>query len=190
MHFVLISLLVLLVIYHVSEYVIHKHFHPNSTNLDSFLITKGYLLALTVGIVEYFLECIKFYDFKNSAKNPMIYIGIVMISLGLFFRFSAMLHAGANFTHQISTSKLPEHKLVTDGVYKYVRHPSYLGFYLFAVGTQIYISNVVSPIGFAVVLWIFFNDRIVYEEAYLIDFFDKDYKEYRRKTKTWIPFIE
>ena len=190
MDFIIISFFVLLFFYHITEYAIHKHFHPKSTDVDSFLITKGYLCALAFGVVEYLLENWKHSEFKHDPSNPMIYIGVVFIAVGLFFRFSAMIHAGVSFSHRIAEYKKTEHKLVTDGVYKYVRHPSYLGYYLFAIGTQIYLSNIVSPILFAVVLWLFFNDRIPYEENLLIEFFGNDYIVYREKTRTWLPFIE
>ena len=83
-----------------------------------------------------------------------------------------------------------EQKLVTDGIYRYIRHPSYLGFYIFAIGTQVFLSNIFTPIAFAGVLWYFFNDRIQYEEFYLIQFFGEKYIQYRNKTPTYLPFIK
>lgn len=40
------------------------------------------------------------------------------------------------------------------------RHPSYFGFFYWAMGTQIALANPVSTLVFAIVLWRFFNRRI------------------------------
>ena len=179
MDLILISLFVLLIIYHIAEYVIQKIVHPDSTDARSFLITKEYLIAFSCGVIEYLLENIKFHEFKHSATNPMIYVGVISITVGLIIRFTAIIHCGKSFTHQISRVHKKEQKLVTDGIYRYIRHPSYLGFYIFAIGTQVFLSNIFTPIAFAGVLWYFFNDRIKYEEAYLVEFFGMDYIRYR-----------
>lgn len=189
MDFILLSLVSLLVCYHIAEYIVHKTIHPEITDKRSFLITWQYLIAFFVGIIEYLLECIYFYDFKHSWTNPMIWIGVLLIVVGLDFRFGAMIHAGKSFTHQISRIKRSDHRLVTDGIYKYIRHPGYLGFLLFAIGTQVYLSNVISPIAFAITLWIFFYYRIIDEEHLLLSFFGEEYAQYRSKTPTYIPFI-
>lgn len=65
--------------------------------------------------------------------------------------------------------------LVTHGVYSFSRHPGYFGFFWWALGTQILLSNPVSLLLFSVVLWRFFNERISAEETYLIRFFGDDY---------------
>jgi protein-S-isoprenylcysteine O-methyltransferase len=86
--------------------------------------------------------------------------------------------AGRNFNHQIQTRKDEKHKLVTDGVYQISRHPSYLGWYLWAVGTQIFMLSAISTVLFIGSSWLFFNNRIPMEEKYLLRFFGEEYKEY------------
>jgi protein-S-isoprenylcysteine O-methyltransferase len=80
--------------------------------------------------------------------------------------------------------------LITQGIYHWIRHPGYLGFYVFAVGTQIALKNAFAVVVYIVVLWRFFHDRIVWEEGCLVDMFGADYRRYRGNTPTWIPFIE
>lgn len=50
--------------------------------------------------------------------------------------------------------------LVKTGLYSLVRHPSYTGFFVWAVGTQILLANPVSTVVFVGVLWRFFQQRI------------------------------
>jgi len=41
-----------------------------------------------------------------------------------------------------------------------MRHPSYAGFFAWALGTQILLGNPIGTVVFAVVLWRFFSQRI------------------------------
>lgn len=50
----------------------------------------------------------------------------------------------------------------------FARHPSYLGFFYWALGTQIMLANPVSIVVFAVVLWRFFKYRIEREYRFSV----------------------
>jgi protein-S-isoprenylcysteine O-methyltransferase len=73
-----------------------------------------------------------------------------------------MTHAASNFNHHIQTEKSPTHMLVTSGVYSLVRHPSYFGFFWWALGLQVFLANPFSTAVFIWVLWRFFSRRIKY----------------------------
>ncbi|OHS93303.1 hypothetical protein TRFO_11930 [Tritrichomonas foetus] len=185
----LLSLIFVLTTYSCAEYIIHKIHHPDTTEVNSFLITKDYLIAYTCGVVEYLIERY-FWPSKSDPHSIMIYIGYALIAVGLYIRFAAIITAGKSFTHLVQLRKTKDHVLITHGIYKYIRHPGYLGFLIFAVGTQIMLKNFFSVIGFYIVLWNFFNRRIAYEERGLIDMFGQEYRDYRDRTPTWIPFIK
>jgi len=155
---------------------------------ESFLITREYLIAFFVGLAEYFIEIYCWPD-KVSPTSAIVWLGLILTIIGLVIRFAAIIHAKQSFTHEIQENKREEHKLITDGIYKYIRHPGYLGFYIFAVGTQVFLKNPISIIIYAGVLWYFFYDRIDYEQKRLIRFFGKDYENYMAKTPTYFPFI-
>jgi len=50
--------------------------------------------------------------------------------------------------------------------------------------------NPVCAVGYLLVSWRFFNDRITEEEYYLIHFFGDQYREYQEKVHSGIPFVE
>jgi protein-S-isoprenylcysteine O-methyltransferase len=104
-------------------------------------------------------------------------------------RSVAMIHAGRSFNHLVQNRRREDHVLVTSGVYGVLRHPSYFGFFWWALGTQMVMGNVFSFVGYAVVLWRFFSSRIRHEEAYLVAFFGGEYVDYRRRVRTRIPFV-
>jgi hypothetical protein len=63
-----------------------------------------------------------------------------------------------NKDHQIETVKTNKHVLVTNGIYKIFRHPSYFGWFVYTVSLQLMMSNFISTILFTYVSWRFFDD--------------------------------
>lgn len=72
---------------------------------------------------------------------------------------------------------------------RFIRHPGYAGWFLWAVGTQVMLANPVCTVAFTCVVWSFFKSRITAEEWYLVRFFGNAYIQYRQQTATFIPFI-
>jgi protein-S-isoprenylcysteine O-methyltransferase len=50
--------------------------------------------------------------------------------------------------------------MLVNPVFSLFRHPSYAGFFYWALGTQMVLQNPLSFILFAFILWRFFNSRI------------------------------
>ncbi|KAH6668862.1 S-isoprenylcysteine O-methyltransferase [Halenospora varia] len=123
--------------------------------------------------------------------HPLLLLtGLLLIIIGQSTRTLAMLHAGSNFSHIVSHTKKSSHELVTTGIYSILRHPSYFGFFWWGIGTQLVCGNVVCLMGYAVVLWRFFERRIGGEEELLVGFFGEEYVKFRERTRVGIPFIK
>lgn len=81
----------------------------------------------------------------------------------------------------------PEHKLVTTGPYRFVRHPMYTSYLLLFIGAFLVSANwVIGASGTAVIATLM-TVRLKREEALLIDRFGPEYQEYRRTTGMFIP---
>ncbi len=87
-------------------------------------------------------------------------LGIAMLIVGQATRTMAMVQAGSNFNHLVQMKRKQGHELVTDGIYAWLRHPSYFGFWWWGLGTQVVLGNWVCLVGYVVVLWRFFSGRI------------------------------
>ena len=166
-------------------------FSPTThTSHSALLLSSQYLIAIAFSVLEFFIELMLFPEMKSATNWTVFMMGIVLVIIGEVIRKAGMITAGVSFTHRIQTLKRPSHQLITHGIYKYVRHPAYLGWLLWAPATQIILLN---PVSFGIFLnwaWLFFKHRIEYEEQFLIEFFGQRYIEYRNQTWTWIPFVK
>jgi protein-S-isoprenylcysteine O-methyltransferase len=73
---------------------------------------------------------------------------------------------------------------------RYIRHPAYLGWYVWTIGTQIMVLNPICLILFIVVAFFFFKDRIECEDNALTMFFKEEFIMYKKKTWSGIPLIK
>nr|PIL96345.1 isoprenylcysteine carboxyl methyltransferase (icmt) family protein [Toxoplasma gondii COUG] len=127
----------------------------------------------------------------DSLASLLSLLGLLLACGGLLLRLCAFATAGRNFTHQIATTRRPSHALVTRGVYGVYRHPAYTGWFYWAVGSQVAIGNVVCMLLFAAVSFVFFRDRILYEEQLLETMFPGTYCAYRAATpRLGIPLLQ
>jgi protein-S-isoprenylcysteine O-methyltransferase Ste14 len=97
----------------------------------------------------------------------------------------------AGFNSIFRTAKLQivkDQKMLTDGIYKHIRHPLYLGEILRNLGIAVFFASVY---GFLIILLssFFLLVRIEIEEKMLILAFGKNYMQYKKKTKKIFPFL-
>lgn len=188
--------IIALSLFHFLEFYVTAKVNPGKVNSDSFLLNNGigYLGAHMFGVLECLVESIFFPNMKKISNSWvaifLTIIGVILILLGQLSRSMAMYQAGKSFSHILKTEKLDDHTLVTTGIYGYLRHPSYFGFFWWAIGTQLLLLNPIALIVFVGVLWSFFNKRILIEEKYLIQFFGEQYINYKKRVKVWIPLID
>ncbi len=107
-------------------------------------------------------------------------IGIVCV-FGIYWLFSSI---GSGITPTSATRS--EHKLVTKGIYKYIRHPLYtfgsslfIAFGMMADNWLIALLGVLAFIGMAI--------RTPKEEANLIEKFGDEYRDYMKRTGRFLP---
>ena len=178
-----------LLAFHLSEFALAFHYNPRELGWRSFLLSKPYAVAMGAAALEFHLEWRFFAERKEAAVATTFYAGVVMCLFGDWLRKVSICTAGTAFTHLIQTRRRPTHFLVTTGAYAYVRHPGYLGWFAWALGTQVMLGNPVCFVAFVVVTWLYFKRRITVEELYLRRMFS-EYEDYARRVPTWIPGIK
>ncbi|XP_020898865.1 protein-S-isoprenylcysteine O-methyltransferase-like [Exaiptasia diaphana] len=176
--------------FHFSEYIIMAIYNPKTLSIDSFLLNHSleYKMAAVASWIEFGIE---YYFFPNLKSYVFIsYVGALLLIGGEITRKVAMITAQSNFTHLVQFHKKEGHVLVTTGIYSLFRHPSYVGWFYWSIGTQLTLCNPVCLFGYAVASWRFFKERIEYEEITLLNFFQYEYIDYQKKVGTGLPFIK
>lgn len=176
--------------FHLLEFVVTAYWNPIHLQSDSFLLQNGfeYVAAHIFGVLEYMLECA---STRPAWKHTQFIqcVGLALILTGQLLRSFAMIHASTNFSHALAYTKREDHTLVTTGVYALARHPSYAGFFWWALGTQIFLGNPIATVGFAVLLTRFFAHRIQIEEHTLRAFFGEAYRAYEVRVPRGVPLV-
>jgi len=151
----------LLSFFHFIEYWITAEYNTRRAKVEAFILSSNgiaYNIAHVSAMVEGLLELYFAPSWKKHTSVTLL--GLALVVLGQVVRTLAMKHAGSNFCHQVLSRKEEGHVLVKGGIYSCLRHPSYFGYFWWAIGTQLMLGNPVCTLGFAGFLWKFFSARI------------------------------
>ncbi len=79
-------------------------------------------------------------------------------------------------------------QLVTDGLYRWMRHPQYTGIFLFTFGWLLHWPSVITLVLWPVLVG-FYTWLALYEERQVREEFGAAYEEYARRTRRFVPFV-
>lgn len=113
---------------------------------------------------------------------PIFVIGIVFIALGVVIWYSA------NFQSKLDEN-IKNNKLITTGIYAYVRNPIYSAFLMICTGALL-LSNNVWLLILPIIYWAFLTILMKFtEEKWLKNLYGSEYIEYCKKVNRCIPFF-
>jgi protein-S-isoprenylcysteine O-methyltransferase Ste14 len=159
-----------------------KVIETRRTGLEVFLITA----VLVSGIMLPVLAFMPWLEFANYPLTlPSFILGCVTLILGLWVFHLSHKHLGRNFSHTLEVRE--DHSLITNGVYKYVRHPMYSALFLLGVAQACLLSNWIAGPAMLVAFFLMFAFRIGPEERMMLDRFGAQYEAYRQQTRRVIP---
>ncbi len=115
------------------------------------------------------------------------WFGLLIILAGIAVRWWALAVLGKYFT--VDVSLRDDHKMVTAGPYRRVRHPLYAGSLLSFLGLGLIFQNPLATMVIVVPMFMAFSYRIKIEERALIDRFGDEYLHYRQTTNSLLPGI-
>lgn len=114
-------------------------------------------------------------------------IGLMLVLCGLIIRWVAILTLKRQFTVDVAITK--GHRIVNSGIYRYIRHPAYLGSLLSFSGLALFFANYLSICIIVVPICLAFLHRITLEEKTLVNAFGDEYTHYCASTKRLIPGV-
>ncbi len=125
---------------------------------------KGHLWAALLGLGE-----------TGAMIEMFIGLGIVVSGITLIFRGWHLIYSAQQ-----------ENRLVTEGVYRYMRHPQYTGIYLALFGQLIHWPTLPTLVLFPVIVWMYYR-LAKKEEKAMLEKFGREYEHYRRQTPMFLP---
>lgn len=110
---------------------------------------------------------------------------LVAIAALLMFR---QTHKALGRNWSVSLDVRESHRLVTEGIYRHVRHPMYTAFWLWAAAQALLLPNWIAGLSGLVGFGTLYFFRVGQEEQLMLDTFGEEYRAYMTRTRRIIPW--
>ena len=127
-------------------------------------------------------------DYANYDLPPGAgWIGVVIFAFMLWLMWRAYTDLGRNWSPKIDV--IEGQKLVTDGVYRTLRHPIYAGMWLWGLAQPLLIHNWIAGFALLVTFTPLYLLRMPREEQMMLERFGEEYRAYMERTGKVVPRI-
>ena len=153
-----------------------------SSTLDMILLALN-AVGMLIPIVYVFSSWLDFADYSLPAW--LRWVGVIMFAGAAALLGATHRAMGRSWTPTLGLRE--DHQLVTEGVFKYIRHPMYAAHILWALATPLILTNWIA--GFSMLLpqlaqyWM----RVGPEEKMMLESFGEEYRVYMDKTGRIFP---
>ena len=158
---------------------VHRQMDGLEKALLLFVIPSGLLLPL----LYLFTPLLSFADYRLPAFAPWCGVVLMLIAIWLFWRSHADL--GTNWSATLELAK--DHQLVTNGVYRWIRHPMYASIFLWGLAQALLLPNWLAGWSAFVPFTVLYLIRTPREERMMCEFFGDAYRDYMRRTGRLVP---
>jgi protein-S-isoprenylcysteine O-methyltransferase Ste14 len=141
------------------------------------------VLGLVAGYLPALTDRLNFWTIDGDAVR---WVGVALYAVGGALRLWPVYVLGYRFSGLVAIQ--PGHALVSTGIYNVIRHPSYLGLFVNALGWALAFRSVVGVLLALLTLGPLVS-RIVAEERLLQSQFGSEYDAYRARTSRLIPGV-
>ena len=126
------------------------------------------------------------FSFAQYALRPGPFAaGVLCLIAGLWWFYKSHKDLGAYWSVTLEIRE--NHRLVTHGVYRSIRHPMYSALFVYAIGQALVVPNWVAGPSYLLLLLILFLVRVGAEEKMMLETFGDEYAAYMARTKRLIP---
>jgi protein-S-isoprenylcysteine O-methyltransferase Ste14 len=125
-------------------------------------------------------------DSARAGPGPWRWVGIPLMAAGAAVILTCIVDFARRGRGTLAPVD-PPRKLVTAGLYRYVRNPMYVGVVTTLAGEALFFGSRSLAI-YAAAAWLVFHVWVlVYEEPHLESAFGEEYAHYRAAVPRWIP---
>ena len=120
-------------------------------------------------------------------NNPIKIIAIAIICFAFLLNILFTISVAKSIKIAFSVDEKP--RLVTSGIYSYIRHPGYLGFFGVAFGTFLIIPNILSLV-LLLYTYIVIYGHTLEEEKKLMRIYGKEYEQFKNDVGRFLPKLK
>lgn len=140
-------------------------------------------ISQLLGLVYIFTPWLRFADYRLPVWAGLVGIGIFAAGVWLLWRSHTDLGRHWSPTLEVQAG----HRLVTEGVYRHIRHPMYAAHWLWVIGQPLLLHNWLAGVPPLIVFAFLYLLRVFSEEQMMLDRFGPEYRAYMQKTGRIIP---
>ena len=122
-----------------------------------------------------------------APRVGLLVVGVTFLVIGLWLFYRSHADLGTNWSLTLEIRE--HHRLITQGVYRRIRHPMSSALLLYSVGQALVIPNWVAGPSNLILLAILFALRVRPEEKMMVEEFGDEYVVYTARTKRLVPGI-
>jgi protein-S-isoprenylcysteine O-methyltransferase Ste14 len=144
------------------------------------------LLFLAMFFVPLIYSATSWLDFANySLPNWTGWMGTALLILALFVFWRSHADLGLNWSPSLEIRT--EHKLITNGIFGYIRHPMYASQWIWVIAQPFLLQNWIAGFLNLFIFTAFYILRVRDEEKMMLDTFGDEYRDYMNKTGAVFP---
>jgi protein-S-isoprenylcysteine O-methyltransferase Ste14 len=150
---------------------------------EKLIIGVNFIGFISLPCIWLFFHFLSSFDINLSNLSRLL--GLIIMAFSLWFFRWVHKSLGENWSPLLEITN--NHKLITNGPYKYIRHPMYFQMFLWAIAQILVVSNWIAGFSGLVAWIILYLVRVPAEEKMLIEKFGNTYKEYQLRTGSFLP---
>ena len=166
--------------------VYSKKFKQNreyADKLDGFLTILPVFGMFIFPLIYALTSWLDFANYQLPGWSGWIGAAIFAISLWVLWRSHADL--GRQWSVKVEIQE--EHKLITDGIFRYIRHPMYAAHILWGIAQPLLLWNWIAGLSMLVMIFPLYFYRVPKEEIMMVDEFGDEYRHYMDRTGRVFP---
>ena len=170
-----------------APYIKTHHRLPVRSNRDTRLDTS---LFLAVGVGGFLIPLLYVFTPLFSFADYFIPLwigvsGVVVLALGDWVFWKSHKDLGGNWSPTLQVRE--GHKLITQGIYRRIRHPMYLSLWLLVIAQAMILPNYVAGFTGLLPFAILYFERVAKEERMMLEEFGVEYERYLQQSGRLLP---
>jgi len=164
-----------------------KVVESRGTGAEKFFLFFSFLGMQLIPLIYIFSSWLDFADYGLPAGISRIlgWLGCIFFGAAIWVLWRSHVDLGRNFSPELKIRE--EHKLVTKGIFRSIRHPMYTSHWLWALAQAMLLQNWIAGLSMLVAIWPFYSYRVPREEYMMCDRFGDEYRDYMGRTGRYFP---